>query len=396
MFRKKTLILGGSVWQLGIIQRAIDMGLHVVVADISADAPGRTLAHEFIKIDTNNKEELAELAKERNIDIVIAEQTDRVVPVAAYINERLGLNGILPEIARRFTDKYAMRNQLAHTDIPMPAYQEIENIPEAIDFIVLHGYPVVLKPKSSQASLGVFRISGESDLQKYFHETKKISTDGKILIEEFIDGTEITVEGFSLRGKCHVLAISEKLHYPHNECVASRLAYPPRFSEQAITNIKATASRVVEVLGLINSISHAEYRMRGDIPFLVEVGARGGGNRIASMIVPHVSGVDVYEMLIRSLLGEDNLEIPESRWWSAILEFFKFEPGKIKAVHGMDKVYKENLAEDISLSFKVGDVLNNATDDRHRPGYFIVLGKDRDETDFRSRRIKELVHLEYE
>ncbi len=396
MSRKKALILGGSVWQLGIIQRAADLGLYVVVADISADAPGRNLAHEFIVLDTNNKEALTELARERNIDIVIAEQTDRVVPVAAYINQKLGLYGILPEVAYRFTDKYAMRNHLVGMDIPMPAYQEIENISEAMNFIALHGYPVVLKPKNSQASLGVFRISHGSDLQKYFNETKKISTDGKILIEEFIEGIEITVEGFSLRGNCHILAISEKEHYPHNECVASRLAYQPRFSELAIANIKKTASQVVEMLGLVNGISHAEYRMCGDIPFLVEVGARGGGNRIASMIVPHVSGVDIYEMLIRSLLGEDNLEIPESRWWSAILEFFRFEPGKIKAIHGMDEVRKENLAEDISLGFKVGDTLNSATDDRHRPGYFIVLGKDRDETDARSKRIKELIRLEYE
>jgi biotin carboxylase len=193
-----------------------------------------------------------------------------------------------------------------------------------------------------------------------------------------------------------MLAISEKEHYPHNECVASRLAYPPRFSELAIANIKRIASQVVEILGLVNGISHAEYRMRRDIPFLVEVGARGGGNRIASMIVPHVSGIDIYEMLIRSLLGEDNLEIPESRWWSAILEFFEFEPGKIKAIRGLDEVHKENLVEDISFNFRIGDTLKSATDDRHRPGYFIVLGKDRDETDFRSKRIKELIRLEYE
>ena len=396
MSRKKALVLGGSAWQLGIIQRAADLGLHVIVADISATAPGRDFAHEFIVMDTNNKEQLTELARIRNVDIVIAEQTDRVVPVAACINERLGLHGILPEVAQRFTDKYAMRNYLAGTDIPMPGYREIESISEAMDFIVLHGYPVVLKPKNSQASLGVFRISSEDDLQKSFEETRKISADGKILIEEFIEGIEITVEAFSIRGKCHILAISEKEHYPHNECIASRLAYPPRFSPLAITNIRKIAARVVETLGLVNGISHAEYRMRGDIPFLVEVGARGGGNRIASMIVPHVSGVDIYELLIRSLLGEDNLEIHESRGWSAILEFFQFEPGRIKAIHGMEEVRKQNFAADLSLSFTVGDTLGSASDDRHRPGYFIVLGKDRDETDFCSRRIKELIRLEYE
>jgi biotin carboxylase len=187
-----------------------------------------------------------------------------------------------------------------------------------------------------------------------------------------------------------------KLQYPHNECIASRLAYPPRFSDTAIENIKNIATKVVERLGLVNGISHAEYRMRGDIPVLVEVGARGGGNRIASMIVPHVSGVDIYEMLIRSLLGEQNLGIPESLWRSANLEFFQFQPGRVKAIHGLDEVRKEKLAQDISLNFKVGDTIKSAADDRHRPGYFIVLGESRDEVDVKSACIKELIQIEYE
>jgi biotin carboxylase len=396
MQKKKVLILGGSAWQLDIIQRALDFGLYIIVADISANAPGRNLANEFIQIDTNNKKELAKIAREKKVEIVIAEQTDRVVPVAAYINRELGLRGILPEIASRFTDKYIMRNHLANTDIPMPVYHEINTIEDAMEFTDMQGYPVILKPKSSQASLGVFRVSNSDGLQKYFEETKKNSEDGKILIEEFIEGIEITVEGFSLEGKCHILAISEKEHYPHNECVASRLAYPPRFSDNAIENIKHIAAKVVETLGLVNGISHAEYRMRGDIPVLVEVGARGGGNRIASMIVPHISGVDIYEMLIRSLLGEQNLGIPKSLWRSANLEFFQFQPGRVKAIRGLDEVRKEKLAQDISLNFKVGDTLESATDDRHRPGYFIVLGENRDETDSKSKRIKELISLEYE
>ncbi len=396
MQKKKVLILGGSAWQLDIIQRGLDFGLYIIVADRSANAPGRNLANEFIQIDTNNKTELAKIAKEKNVEIVVAEQTDRVVPVAAYINRELGLVGILPEIASRFTDKYVMRNYLANTDIPMPAYHEINSIEDAMDFIHLHGYPIVLKPKSSQASLGVFRVSSSDDLHEHFKETKRVSADGKILIEEFIEGIEITVEGFSLGGKCHVLAISEKEHYPHNKCVASRLAYPPRFSDNAIENIKDNAAKVVETLGLVNGISHGEYRMRGDVPVLVEVGARGGGNRIASMIVPHVSGVDIYEMLIRSLLGEENLRIPESLWRSANLEFFQFQPGRVKAIHGLEEVSKEKLAQDIAINFMVGDILERTTDDRHRPGYFIVLDEDRDETDSKSKRIKELISIEYE
>ncbi len=396
MSQKKVLILGGSTWQLGIIQRALDLGLKTLVADISESAPGRQLAHEFIQIDTNDKVQLAAIARNKGVDAVIAEQMDRVVPVAAYINQRLGLHGILPEIALRFTNKHVMRNCLAGTDIPMPKYSEIDSLDDARACIEQWGgYPVVLKPKNLNASLGVFKVDNLKDLHKFYGQTKSITGNEKILLEEFIDGVEITVEGFSANGKCQVLAVSEKEHYPHNECVASRLAYPPRFSKEVIDRIVKNGEKVVETLGLQDGISHAEYRVKDGIPFLVEVNARGGGNMIAPMIVPHVSGVDVYKMWIGALLGEE-INLPDLMHRSAVLEFFQFDPGKVKAIHGVDLVKEQGLAQDILLNFKPGDVIEKAQDDRTRAGYFIVLGETRDDTDYRSLKIKEMVKLEYD
>ncbi len=395
MLKGTALVLGGSVWQVEIIRRAAEVSLWTIVADISSEAPGRKWAHQFIQMDTNDKEGLLRIALENKVDIVIAEQTDRVVPVAAYINEKMGLNGIRPEIARRFTDKLIMRHSLANRDIPMPHYAEIATLGDAERIVKQWGFPVVLKPKNSQASLGVYKIDDAPSLRGHFDETMKHSRDGKVLIEEFIKGTEITVESFSLAGQCYVLAISEKEHYSFNECIACRLTYPPRFAPQLIERIKNTATKVVNLLGLKDGISHAEYRVRAGIPYLVEVGARGGGNRIASVIIPHVSGIDVYELLLRRLLGE-GVEMPPRSWRSANLEFFQFKAGKVKAIHGVEQVQKENLVNDLSFSLRPGEILRDASDDRNRPGYFIVLGENRDEVDAKSARVKELVQVEYE
>jgi biotin carboxylase len=395
MLTGTALVLGGSLWQVDVIQRASQLGLQTIVADISSEAPGRSEADLFIQIDTNDKEVLLRIARENKVDIVIAEQTDRVVPIAAFINEKMGLNGIRLETARKFTDKYAMRNALVHSGVQMPRYSEISTLGQAEQCANNWGYPIVLKPKSSQASLGVFKIDDVQGLQRSFSETMKYSKDSKILVEEFIDGTEITVEGFSLEGKCYVLAISEKEHYPFNKCVARRLTYPPKFPVQVIKKIKDTAEKVVDTLGLWDGISHAEYRVRDGMPYLVEVAARGGGNRIASLIVPHISGVDIYELLIRRLLGQ-TVTMPNQSHRSANLEFLDFKPGKVKAIHGVEQVKEEGLAQDIMLSFKPGETIRNPTDDRTRLGYFIVLGENREEVDAKSSRVKELVYVDYE
>jgi biotin carboxylase len=395
--RPAALILGGSRWQTDIIRRASQLGVRTVVADISANAPGRALAETFVEIDTNDRDGLLRIARLEQIDAVIAEQTDRVVPIAAYLNEALQLPGIDPATALVFTDKHAMRNALAaaRTGVMMPRYAEVRSPGEALEHAEDWGYPVVLKPKTSQASLGVFKADDAVELRLFFGETvRHAGSGGAILVEEFIAGTEVTVEAFSLDGRCHVLAVSEKAHYTFNPCVARRLAYPPRFEPSVIDCIRTVAARVVETLGLRDGISHAEYRVRDGMPYLVEVAARGGGNRIASLIVPHVSGVDMYELLIARLL-ERPTSIPPIEGRAAVLEFFDFAPGRVRAIHGVDEVRRGALAADLAIDIGQGSVIHKPTDDRTRLGYFIAFGETRDEVDWKSARIKEIVRVEY-
>jgi biotin carboxylase len=294
-----------------------------------------------------------------------------------------------------FTDKYEMREALAGTAVAMPKYAEVSTVGEAEAATRQWGYPLVLKPKNSQASLGVFKVADERELRDHFATSMNESRDGKILVEEFIDGTEVTVEGFSVGGKCYVLAISEKAHYDFNPCVARRLAYPPRFNPEIIARIKETAENVVDSLGLQDGISHAEYRVRDGIPHLVEVAARGGGNRIASVIIEHVSGVDVYAMLIRRLLGQP-VEMPARSSRAANLEFLHFRSGKVKAISGIAEVRASNLVSHIELDFGTGDTIEPPRDDKGRHGYFISLGETRDEIDEKAARVKEMVRVEYE
>src|SRR5437764_14538488 len=194
----RALIIGGSRWQLDLIKRASEFGLFILVADISADAPGRQLANQSIQIDTNDRAALLEIARQNSVNVVLADQSDRIVPVAAFLNEQLGLNGIRPETARVFTDKYAMREALALSAVAMPKYMEVSTVEEAAASACKWGYPLVLKPKKSQASLGVFKVDDEGELRERFAASMNESGDGRILREEFIDGPEETVEALSI------------------------------------------------------------------------------------------------------------------------------------------------------------------------------------------------------
>lgn len=393
--KKRVMIVGGSKWQLDIIKSVKAHGFETIVVDISGQAPGKAVADIFYQADSNDREALLAIARKHDIAFAIAEQTDRVVPIVAYINEQLNLPGIRPDVAARFTDKYLMRNALNGTGLAMPAYFLVSSAEEAVEAGHKTGYPLILKPRSSQSSLGVFKIMDKGELMRKFAESLQFSRDGSLLIEQYIPGTEITVEGFCIGRKCYPLAISEKEHYPQNDCVSRKLMYPPAYGAAKMQAIKAYITRVVETLGLETGIFHAELKIDGDRIFLIEVAARGGGHKIASVIVPQVSGVDMYDLLIRSLDGQ-SIAIDGIGNGAAVLGFFDFEPGVVSKVTGAERIKADKRIYELHFNFNEGDEIRKAQDDITRAGYYIALCKDRKELEELDRLILSTVGVEYE
>lgn len=91
---RTALILGGGVWQLDLIRRVKELGYQTVVADISPDAPGSRLADVFVAIDTDDRQQLLDLARTHKVAVVLSDQSDRVVPMVGYLNGTLGLHGV--------------------------------------------------------------------------------------------------------------------------------------------------------------------------------------------------------------------------------------------------------------------------------------------------------------
>ncbi len=393
--KTKALILGGGVWQLDIIKKAKLMGFHVIVADISSSSPGKDIADEFLCIDTNDKEGLLMYAKEKSVKIVIGEQTDRVVPIAAYLNEQLSLNaGIKPEIAKRFTDKFLMHEVLKENGIRVHEYQKISTIQEAKLFGEKYGYPLIIKPISSQSSLGVFKIDSPDQLGEHLAQTMKYSDDGCVLVEQFVRGTELTVEGISIDSIAYPLAVSEKEHFKYNECVAKKIIYPPAYNDVQIAGISGYIKTVVETLGLVNGIFHAELKYFNGEAFLLEVAARGGGHKIASIIAPFVSGVDIYECFIKSV-NKEKVNIPVGINRSAMLGFFDLKPGRVKKINGLEEIRQNKNVYEVKLRFKEGDEIKEASDDTNRLGYYILMAKERDEVIELDRFVNSTLQIEY-
>src|SRR6185436_3439342 len=206
--------------------------------------------------------------------------------------------------AEMFTNKHRMRQFLRQSGFATPDFQLCQSVDAAAQFALQIGYPAVLKPPANQSSRGVFKVNSEIELRRCYPHALRFAPMGEVLIEKFLPGTELTVEGFKTHGRHHSLAVSRKEHYAHNPMVASALFYSPAAEDLDYESLRLQHDALVEQMGLPFGITHAEYIFSEGCFFLVEVAARGGGTKISSDIVPAISGVRTNEMLIRMSLGE--------------------------------------------------------------------------------------------
>ncbi|MEE9912514.1 MAG: ATP-grasp domain-containing protein [Deltaproteobacteria bacterium] len=376
---KRLMIIAGGDWQVPVIQKAKEMGCFVINSNLYEDSPGFKYADVGLVADVLDKEKNLAFAQKYKPDGIITDQSDIAVSTVAYICEKLNLPGIGNDKAELFTDKFRMRTFCKENGFLYPEFQICTSFEEAKTFAHQIGYPVVIKPTSNQSSRGVFKINNAQQLEQLLPEARKFSFKNGILVEAFIGGTEITIEGICVNGKHRSLVCSEKDHFQNNEMVACRLLYSHLNPRIPFEKAKDINDSLVNKMGLPFGLTHAEYKYDNGKFYLVEIAARGGGTKISSLIVPFMSSVNTNEILINSALGENIADInPVKKDAWTILDFFYFEAGLVREMIGIEKLRANSNILDFAFNFKTGDVLRPLADDRSRHGYFIAYENTED------------------
>lgn len=391
------MVIAGGEWQIPIIMKAKQMGLFVINTNLYEDSPGFRYADVGIVADVLDKIRNLEIARQYMPDAIITDQTDIAVPTVAYLCETMGLPGIGTKAAKLFTNKHCMRMLCLERGFPTPLFRLCGSKDEVIRFAKETGYPIVIKPPANQSSRGVHKVLSEADVDSLYPDTLVFSPGGKVLAEEFIAGTEFTVEGFKTPYKAYSLAVSRKSPFAHSEMIASRLLYSRSDPQYDYDSLMDLNERIVTEMGLPFGITHAEYKFRDGRFYLVEIAARGGGTKISSHIIPEMTDLDVNELLIRCALGETLTDIRfERKDQFVVLDFLIFPSGRVASVSGIDWLSSNRSIIDFGLNFRVGDTLYPPTDDRTRHGYFIARAPTRDAIDKICYDVRQVVKVQYE
>jgi biotin carboxylase len=372
-------VLGGGEWQVPTIRLAKASGYRVLCTDIYAERPGYAYADAHMVVDVADMAATLDVAEQAAIDGIICDTTDIGVPTMAYVAERLELPGIGYETALNFTNKFRMRDITSAAGVPNPPFRLVRSRAALLAAAADIGFPLVVKPVANQSSRGVHVIHGPGGLGPAFEAALHHSRNNEVIAEGYLNGTEVTVEGYCLDGEPLIAGISDKDHFAHRPEVANRITYPADLAPGTTARIRKVNAAVVKALGLRTGVTHAEYMVVDGEVYLVEIAARGGGSRIHSHIAPYLAGVPIPELYLDYIMGGTPTARPDGIARAANLAFFAFPPGRVTRIDGVAEAVTLPGVEELRLEFAVGDQLAPPDDDRSRPGFVVVFGANRAE-----------------
>ncbi|MCG3151426.1 MAG: Phosphoribosylglycinamide formyltransferase 2 [bacterium] len=388
------LVLGASRWQIPLMEAAHRLGLQVAATDRDPDAPGRHVADFFAPIDLIDIAGTIEVARSHQIAAVATDQTDLAVPTQAAVAEALGLRGPSPQVAHHVTHKGRMRELTSAAGILNPAWvlmNEPMHLP--VRWIDLAHAAVVVKPADSMGSRGVRVVEQADTIDDALIAAMGYSRSGEALLEEYLVGTEVTVEGFWDCTGPRILAISEKQHSPKPHRTALHLTFPPQMPDSTLAAIRDAAERTARALGITGGPLHGEFMVTERGIYLIEFANRGGGSGTSSHIVPAASGVDMLELTWRQLLGERVVAEPTHQR-AVLLRFLCYPPGRITAIRGLAEAQGLPGVVFCDLYREPGTQLGAVTNDTERHGCVIVDGATVAEAHARLREVLRVLEVE--
>ena len=306
---RKILLLGGSEQQIIAIKTAKQLGYFTVLCDYLSDNPGQHFADRFYLVSTTDKEAVLEVAQNEAIDGIVAYASDPAAPTAAYVSEKLGLQGIPYTTAQAFCEKNLFRTFLENHDF---------NVPRSLTTTLDHGlsaealrdfeFPVIVKPSDASGSKGVTVVHHINGVNDALRSAAKFSRNGNIVIEEFISRDhEHVIEGeiFIESGEVVVWGLINSIRDTMaNPLVPAAYSYPLELPEARVELVKKEITRLIKSAHIHNGAMNLEMIIdKNNKLYFLDVGPRNGGNRLPDFI-SQIFGIDLISATLKVAMGE--------------------------------------------------------------------------------------------
>jgi len=373
------MILGASILQLPAIEKGIDMGLEVIAVDMNPEAVGFKVPGVIKEvISTIDTPAILEAAKRHQINGIMTLASDMPMQSVAVVSHELGLVGISEDTALKATNKASMRDALKYAGVPVPLYFRVNGKDEfktAFEKVRSAGYKCIVKPADNSGSRGVDLLKDDADLDVAYEYTVKYSRCGEIVVEEFMEGPEVSVETLAVDGDIHIIQITDKLTTGAPYFVEMGHSQPSQLDEEVKDRIREVAIAANKAIGIQNGPSHTEIIVTEDGPKIVELGARLGGDCITTHLVPLSTGIDMVEASIKIALGEK--PSVNHKWdRGAAIRYIKTGTGTVSRIYGKPNVEVIPGVVQVSIDCNVGEYIGEIKSSINRAGFVITQAEN--------------------
>ena len=373
---KKVLIIGASILQLPAIKKAKELGYYVGVADYNPNAIGISYADEFFNVSTIDVDGVVDVAKEFKPNGVMTLATDMPMRSVAAACKALNLPGISTETALKATDKGEMIKAFEEHNVEHPWYYIVDNY-DSLDRVMGQiTYPCIMKPTDNAGSRGVVLCHNIDELKSKYDYSMTESRCGSVIIEEYLQGPEFSVEVMVVDGKPHVLQITDKLTTGSPHFVEMGHTQPTIQPVEVRERIKDLACRAVKAVGINVGPAHVEMILTENGPKMVELGARMGGDCITTHLVPLSTGIDMVGATIK-LACSEKIDIESKFNKGAAIRYFETSCGMLNGFSGIEKARSIPGVIDISFVHNVGDTIGEIGSSTDRIGFVIAQAETR-------------------
>lgn len=381
------------------LEAAESLGIDVVVA--SEQPPPFDMGDRYLQIDCSDPvtaaEVIATLGEHVPIDGVVAAD-DQGVMVAAHASAILGLAGNPPDAAAATRDKLLMRDRLATAEIDQPGYAGLKprDAPEEVASRV--GFPLVIKPTDRSASQGVIRVDRLEDVKPAVSRIRGIvGEDATLLLESFLPGDEIAIEGLIADGVLTVLAVFDKPDTSSGPYFPETLFITPsRLPEETIKEAERVASTAIGALGLVSGPVHIELRVEGNRARIIEVAARSIGGLCSRSLNFGLMGTSLESLILRNAMRRDAKTLHREPVAGGVLMIPTPRSGVLRGVAGEEETRRIEGITGIDYTIKPGGSILAPPEGGRYLGFVYARGEGPEQVEAALRKAMDILEVQLE
>ena len=362
----KVLILGVASVQMDAVIELQKIGCETYTIAMAKDGPAADVADHFDIINILDEEAVVKHIQDNDIDVVYSTGSDLAMPVACRISERLGMpHFVTSKAAYICNHKNAMREALTRDcegNIPYQVMSEIGKI--NIE------YPAILKPSDAQGQRGIFLINSQEEFEEHFEAAKAYSREGKVIVEKYINGPEVSVNGYMVNGVLRFIVASDRDTWPEYTGLIHRHIVPGKaFSNEAEKRMTRILEDACNRIGILNGPVYFQMKVMGNQPYIIEMTPRLDGCHMWN-ILERATGVNLMQLTFKHLLSNDVSEL--DKWNEKVtpmeLVFWCQEPKTYmdRSILGLPKD-----AEFFFYYYEDGDYIRPVNGRYEKIGYYI-------------------------